>query len=444
MTHPEETARRLEALDQSLIWHPFTQEQTANRPLLMARGEGAYLYDANDHSYLDLISSWWVNLHGHGHPAIAQAIFDQARRLEHVIFAGCTHENAILLCQALKLHVPACLSRFFFSDNGSTAVEVALKMAHQYWHNKGHTKRRLFLSLEGAYHGDTFGAMAASKKSGFFDPFLSLFFETLSIPYPDTSRSDTTLDAREDAALLFLQHTLDERGSEIASLILEPLVQGASGMRCARASFINKVIEKVRAYDILVIFDEVMTGFYRTGTFLASDQITHKPDFLCLSKGITGGFLPLAVTLTTDAIYQAFLDHSFNKAFAHGHSYTANPLACAAARASLDLLMQPKTQSAIKTLCATQAEGITFLENEVPQLLLKPRTHGTIAAFDLANMASVKEQLKTAFLQQGLLLRPLHNTLYLIPPYVVTKAELEKAYHIIADVLKLVVLKKSA
>ncbi|MGB1230576.1 MAG: aminotransferase class III-fold pyridoxal phosphate-dependent enzyme, partial [Holosporaceae bacterium] len=213
---------------------------------------------------------------------------------------------------------------------------------------------------------------------------------------------------------------------------------------CARASFINKVIEKVRAYDILVIFDEVMTGFYRTGTFLASDQITHKPDFLCLSKGITGGFLPLAVTLTTDAIYQAFLDHSFNKAFAHGHSYTANPLSCAAARASLDLLMQPKTQSAIKAICAAQEKGMTFLENEVPQLLLKPRTRGTIAAFDLANMASFKEQLKTAFLKQGLLLRPLHNTLYLIPPYVVTTAELESAYHTIADVLKQVVLKKSA
>lgn len=419
--------------DKRLIWHPFTQEKTATLPIAIKRAKGSYVYDEQDKAYLDLISSWWVNLHGHAHPAIADAIYHQAQTLEHILFAGFTHEPAVLLCEGLSEILPKTLSRYFFSDNGSTAVEIALKMAYQYWQNQK-ADRRLFLSLEGGYHGDTFGAMSVGLKSGFHQPFASLFFEVLSIPYPETWDNDADIELKEQNAMAVLDTHLQNHGHQIAALIIEPLVQGASGMRMCRPQFVDALIQRVREYGILVIFDEVMTGFGRTGHHFALEHLENKPDFICVSKGITGGFLPLALTITTDEIYNAFLHSDWHYAFAHGHSYTANPLACAAAVASLKLLRQPATQLAIDAIHQAHVEGIKRLHQECHNVS-HTRIRGTICAFEIDNGLALNAWLKAQFLDYGLLIRPLAATVYLLPPYSVTTQALSIAYDKIIDIV---------
>ncbi|WP_341790640.1 adenosylmethionine--8-amino-7-oxononanoate transaminase [Rickettsia endosymbiont of Polydrusus tereticollis] len=424
----------LSARDKKIIWHPFTQEKTASPNIAVKKAKGSYIYDENNKPYLDLISSWWVNLHGHAHPDIARSIYDQALKLEHVIFAGFTHAPAVELCESLRELLPKELNRFFFSDNGSTSVEVALKMAYQYWHNQNQLDRTLFLSFEGGYHGDTFGAMSVGAHSGFHNTFSDLFFKVLTIPYPETWEEDLNISSKEDHALSVLNGYLNEYSHKIAALILEPLVQGASGMRMCRPEFIRAVIEQVRKKGILVIFDEVMTGFGRTGSYFALEQIGLTPDFLCLSKGITGGFLPLALTVTTDNIYNAFLGNEWKYAFAHGHSYTANPLACAAALASLKLLQQENTKNAVRSINQSHKKGISYLKANCPNIE-HSRILGTISAFALKNSDSNYNQLlKLKFLEAGLLIRPLGNTIYILPPYSITTDELELAYEKISKI----------
>ncbi len=255
--------------DRKIIWHPFTQEKVAKFPIAIKKAHGSYLYDENNKPYLDLISSWWVNLHGHAHPKIAQAIYEQSMTLEHVIFAGFTHEPAVTLCEKLKTLLPDKLSRFFFSDNGSTTVEVALKMAYQYWWNQGNRERTTFLSFEGGYHGDTFGAMSVGVKSGFHDAFSNLLFSVLTVPFPETWDEDEKIENKEEHSLKVLEGHLRAGSRKIAALILEPLVQGASGMRMCCPEFVRKVVNLVRQHGILIICDEVMTGFGRTGTYFA-------------------------------------------------------------------------------------------------------------------------------------------------------------------------------
>ena len=419
--------------DKALVWHPFTQEKTATLPIAIQRSQGSYVYDEQGCRYLDLISSWWVNLHGHAHPEIARAIYEQACTLEHILFAGFTHEPAVKLCEQLKSILSENLTRFFFSDNGSTCVEVALKMASQYWYNREQAPRPLFLSFEGGYHGDTFGAMSVGAQSGYHDPFKSLFFEVLSVPFPATWDGDEDVDMKENHALACLEHHLNENASRIAAIILEPLMQGASGMRMCRPAFVKMVVERVRQAGILVIFDEVMTGFGRTGTTFAYEQVGITPDFLCVSKGITGGFLPLALTITTDEIYNAFLSEHWHHAFAHGHSYTANPIACAAAVASFDVLMREETQDAIDAIHEAHKDGLAYLEKTC-KCIEKIRLLGTIAAFDVH--VQNPTLLKEVFLQKGLLIRPLGKTVYLLPPYSATPTELIGAYQSISDVIK--------
>lgn len=418
--------------DRAIVWHPFTQEKTAVHPLAVQRAQGSYVYDEQGKSYLDLISSWWVNLHGHAHPEIAKAIYEQASTLEHILFAGFTHEPAVKLCEQLQSILSETLTRFFYSDNGSTCVEVALKMASQYWYNEEKKPRPLFISFEGGYHGDTFGAMSVGAKSGYHDPFKSLFFKVLSVPFPATWEGDDELDEKEQHALACLDQHLSEHAPQIAAIILEPLMQGASGMRMCRPAFVKTVIERVRQFGILVIFDEVMTGFGRTGTSFAYEQIGVTPDFLCVSKGITGGFLPLALTITTDKIYRAFLSEHWHHAFAHGHSYTANPIACAAAVASFELLMRHETQEAINAIHHAHHDGLAYLKNNL-QCIQNVRCLGTIAAFDVSGHDPAA--LKMAFLQKGLMLRPIGQTVYLLPPYSTTAVELKRAYELIEEVL---------
>lgn len=423
--------------DSNIIWHPFTQEQTKSLPIVIKKAAGSYLYDENNKAYLDLISSWWVNLHGHSNPTIAKAIYNQALTLEHVIFAGFTHEPAVQLCENLKKLLPEKLTKFFFSDNGSTSVEIAIKMAYQYWHNQGFSEKIIFLSFEGAYHGDTFGAMSVGATSGFHHAFSKLLFKVLPIPFAATWENDDLIEQKEANALKILeQHLINNL--QIAAIILEPLIQGASGMRICRPQFINKVINLVRHYNILVIFDEVMTGFYRTGSLFAFNQTNIIPDFLCLSKGLTGGFLPLALTVTTSKIYQAFLDDNFNKAFAHGHSYTANPLGCSAAIASLELLNNKNTLAAIKAINFIHKKNILNISNIDNNKIKRPRVLGTIAAFDLTfdiTSPILKAKFIAKALDQGLLLRPLGNTIYLLPPYSITPEELEEAYKKLISIL---------
>ncbi len=420
--------------DKRMIWHPFTQEKTATEVISIKRAQGCYLYDENNEAYMDLISSWWVNIHGHAHPEIAKSIYEQAKTLEHVIFSGFTHEPAVNLCEGLQTLLPAELCKFFFSDNGSTAVEVALKMAYQYWHNLGAHEKTTFLSFDGGYHGDTFGAMSVGAKSGFHNPFKDLFFHVLSVPYPNTWDGDEEVSLKEQQALDVLQHYLDDHNHKIAAIILEPLVQGASGMRICRPQFIKAVIDLVRRQNILVIFDEIMTGFGRTGTYFAFDQLDIIPDFLCISKGITGGFLPLALTVTTHKIFNAFLGDDFSTAFAHGHSYTANPLACSAAVTSLRLLKSEECQNGIKNIGQMHKKRVEQLKLKCPRIE-KTRVIGTIAAFDLKNSTHLMPSLKQEFFKQGMLLRPLGNTVYLLPPYCITNQELEFVYNKIENII---------
>ena len=424
--------------DKDVIWHPFTQAQTAPDVIPIVRGEGAKLFDAEGREYLDLISSWWVNTHGHAHPKIAKAIGDQAGQPEHVIFAGFTHEPAVVLAKRLKEMLPGDLNRVFYSDNGSTAVEVALKIAYQYFSNKG-APRKKFLAFEGAYHGDTVGAMSVGQSSGFFDAWKDLLFDVAAIPFPATWQGDVDVEQKEQESLTSLQRVLETQGADTCAMILEPLVQGAGGMRMCRPEYLRSLVEMLRSAGILVIFDEVMTGFGRTGELFACIKANITPDLICLSKGLTGGFLPLSATVCRDEIYDAFLDDSFDKAFAHGHSFAANPLGCAAAIASQDLLTAPDTQTWIAAISAVHEERLAQLATFEP--LEHARQTGTIAAIDIiaddsGYSASVGPKLKAYFLEQGMLIRPLGNVMYVLPPYCISDDDLHRAYDAIETAAK--------
>lgn len=464
-----EHTRKLLKWDAAHLWHPFTQAQTTPAPLLVDKAQGLRLELSDGRVLLDMISSWWVNLHGHAHPKIAAAIAEQAHKLEQVIFAGFTHAPAIELGQKLTELLPKPINRVFYSDNGSTAIEVALKMALQYWANRGETRRHLF-ALEGGYHGDTFGAMSAGQSSGFYAPFQELLFEVQTVPCPHTFHDDPHITDKETQALQTLDVLLDQYGAQTAALILEPLLQGASGMRVYRASFLAEVIRRVRAHGILVIFDEVLTGFFRTGKLWAADYLNAEqhsqqgteqhsqqgeditedlaPDLICLSKGITGGFLPLSVTACREELYTEFLGNHFDRAFAHGHSYTANPLACAAALASLELLLSPETQQQLSHIQTWHAKAA---QDWAAHPALKcVRQQGTMLATELASAEPVSESLsdtsnaeygstkslslRNFFEERGLLMRPLGQVCYLLPPYCVQHDELTKAYNAVLEI----------
>ena len=408
------------------IWHPFTQEKISSKPLKIVSGEKEYLYDETGKQYVDMISSWWVNILGHSQPEIADAIAKQAHTLEHVIFAGYTHEPAENLVEILSKHLPNSLTKFFFSDNGSTAVEVALKMAYQYFLNQGINDRDIFINLEGAYHGDTIGAMsAAGASSEYHSKFKKFFFETFLIKFPKNAED-------EELSVYELERFLKENHQKVCALIIEPLVQGAAGMKMYSPQFLDRIVEVVRKYGILIIFDEVMTGFYRTGTMFAMNQVKNKPDIVCLSKALTGGFMPMSLTVTTEKIYEAFWSDDWNKAFIHGHSYTANPLACAAACATQKILQTDEIQKNIKMISETHVARLNELPNKN---LIAKRSCGTISAIDL-NSSKLAKNVANLMFEQGIIMRPLNNTIYFIPPYCISIKNLDRAYDILTDFLK--------
>ncbi|MEO5337992.1 MAG: adenosylmethionine--8-amino-7-oxononanoate transaminase [Magnetospirillum sp. WYHS-4] len=424
-------------LDRRHVWHPFTQAKTAPLPVPIRSAVGAVLTAEDGRQYLDLISSWWVTLHGHAHPVIAAAIADQARTLEQVIFAGFTHAPAARLAARLAHLLPEDLERVFFSDDGSTAVEVALKIALQHARNKGEERRTRFLAFAGGYHGDTVGAMSAGTGSGFFEAYRPLFFDVRTLPYPATWDGDDEVEAKERAALAAVEAALEEQGAETCALIAEPLVQGASGMRMVRPEFLRAVVARVRAAGVLAIFDEVMTGFGRTGALFACGKAAVTPDIICLSKGLTGGFLPLSATVTREGVYEAFLGETFDRALVHGHSFTANPLGCRAALASLDLLEAPETPVAWTSIEAIHRQRLA----DLPAAAVRRRVLGTIAAFEVDGGgegydAAIGPRLRAAFLEQGLLMRPLGNVVYMMPPYCITENQLHRAYDSVGSVLR--------
>ena len=414
--------------DKESIWHPFTPLSGATDPLLITRGEGIYLHTHDGRKIIDGISSWWVNLHGHAHPAIAKAVAEQAEKLEHVIFAGFTHEPAIQLAENLLSILPSTFSKIFFSDNGSTAVEVALKMAMQYWHNKGIDKKKI-IAIEGAYHGDTFGAMSVGDRSLFTTPFSPYLFDVAFIDFPDQEHEEKSLDQFKK---------LINKG-DVGIFIYEPLIQAAGGMRMYSPSLLNSMLEFAQQHDVICIADEVFTGFGRTGKTLASDHIHYKPDLIALSKGLTGGTLPLGVTAVNSKIVSAFKTPEFTKTFFHGHSFTANPIACAAANASFKLLMNSKCQESIVAI----AQSHDQFKREVSgnTVVKEIRNLGTILAIELkvSGASSYSNNLRKIiynfFMERNILLRPLGNTFYIVAPYCITATELRHLYDTIKEFL---------
>jgi adenosylmethionine-8-amino-7-oxononanoate aminotransferase len=419
------------AKDKAYIWHPFTQMKLADDPIPVQKAEGCYLYDTDGKKYLDGISSWWVNIHGHAHPYIAQKIAQQCLALDHVLFAGFTHEPAVTLAEKLLQLLPDQFSKVFYSDDGSTAVEVALKMALQYWHNQGKKHKNKIIALEDAYHGDTFGAMSIGERSIFTAAFHELLFEVERLPVPTDANWETCVQQ-------FIQLAQKE---DTAAFIFEPLVLGSGGMRMYKAEHLDALLSIAQQHNIVTIADEVMTGFGRTGKTFACDYLVHKPDIICLSKGITGGVLPLSVTICTQNIFNAFYSDESAKTLFHGHSYTANPIACAAGIASMDLLTQPDCRQQIQMI--SEQHALFAQEIRKDDFVKEARCTGTILAIELntkentSYFNAVRQDAYHHFLEKGILLRPLGNIIYFMPPYCIRKEELHFVYQAIQSVLQL-------
>ena len=424
--------------DRKYVWHPFTPQKDMAEPIAIVKGKGSLLFDENGNNYIDAISSWWVTLHGHGHPYIAEKIYQQALQLEQVIFAGFTHQPAVDLAERLLQILPGNCSKIFYSDNGSTSTEVALKMAIQYWWNSGEelgignweqrsgrSKRNKILAFKNSYHGDTFGAMSVSDRSVFTLAFHDLLFEVIFIDTPTQENIGE------------IKAVINANANEIAAFIYEPLVQGAGGMKMYDSNLMNELLNSVKLNNIICIADEVMTGFGRTGKLFASEHMHEQPDIICMSKGLTGGTMALGATACNDKIYQAFLTDDKLKTFFHGHSFTANPIACSAALASMDLLEQPETANAIEWISKENKKFIQQLEKQFSDLAVKPyknlRCMGTILAFELPQgqdeyLNNISAVITQDCLQQGVYMRPLGNTVYIMPPYCITAEELKKVY----------------
>ena len=416
----------------SPIWHPFTQHAITGPEISIAHAQGAYLYTAEGRAILDAISSWWVNLHGHGNKTIANAIAEQAAKLEQVIFAGFTHEPAENLARKLLKITPGDLSHVFFSDSGSTAVEVAIKMAVGCWHNRGQPRHKV-IALEHGYHGDMFGTMSVGHRGEFNAPYEPMLFDVSTLPFPQAGKEQKTLDA--------LSKLLTADANGFAALIVEPLLLGAGGMKMYPASLLAELSALCKQHDVFFIVDEVLTGFGRTGTMFACEQAGVTPDILCLSKGITGGFLPMGATLATSEIYDAFYSNERAKTFFHSSSYTGNALACAAANANLKIFDQEPVLERISTIATHHAARLKKISDH--KLIADIRQTGTIAALEIrvpdgGYFSDIGSTLQKFYLENDILLRPLGNVVYVLPPYCTTAPELERIYDVIEESLGLI------
>jgi adenosylmethionine---8-amino-7-oxononanoate aminotransferase len=423
------------------IWHPFTNSALDPAPIEIERAEGVWLYARDGRRIIDAVSSWWVNLHGHANARIAAAIAEQARKMEHVILAGFTHEPAEKLALELRKWVTPALSHLFFSDDGSTAVEVALKLAVQHFSNAGRAVKREIVALEHGYHGDTAGAMSVSDDSPFTDPFRTMRYPVHRMHSAYCYRCPVGLK-RESCHIECVQKLealMAERGDHIAAVIVEPLLQAAGGMIVHPVEFLQKVRALCTKHDVLLIADEVLTGFGRTGKMFACDLAGVAPDLMCLSKGITGGFLPMGVTLCSDRVQGAFHSENRMHTFYHGHSYTGNALACAAANASLQIFDDEPVFERIAGIAKIHAERLKQLRKF--EVVGDTRQIGTIGAIELRTddagyLSAMRPKLYRFFLERGVLLRPLGNVVYVLPPYVISPDELHLVWDVIGEAVE--------
>ncbi|MEM6454842.1 MAG: adenosylmethionine--8-amino-7-oxononanoate transaminase [Acidobacteriota bacterium] len=419
------------ALDAAHVWHPYTQMHTAPPPIPIVAADGAYLIAHDGRRILDGISSWWVNIHGHSHPRLNRALAAQAEKMQQVMFAGFTHPAAAKLAAALADRAPGDLPHVFYSDDGSTAVEVAMKMAFQYWRNRGDDRRTLFVALDDAYHGDTFGAMAAGGVSTFHATFAALFCTVRRVATPWSADRP---DAGED-----LETLLAREGDRVAAVLIEPMLQGAGGMRVQPPAYVQRVRALTADHGIPLIADEIFTGFGRTGRFFACEHAGVEPDLLCVSKALTAGYLPLSATLASPAIYDAFLSEDRGRTLFHGHSFTGNALACAVALESLALFDDADRLGRVAALERRFRERLARIAN-LPAVA-ETRCLGAMAAIDVkprgdgGYLDALGPQLAAAFLARDILLRPLGNVLYFLPPYVIDDADVERVFDAIEDVL---------
>lgn len=435
--------------DLKFNWHPYTQMKDCHDfpPILIEKAKRLKLYDTNGNFYYDTISSWWCNVHGHNHPVIKAAIKKQLDQLEHVLFAGFTHKPAISLAEKLVSITPKNLTKVFFSDNGSTAVEVALKMSFQYWKNTDKQAKTRFVALDAAYHGDTIGTMSVGGVGLFNQVFSPLFFSSYKIPAPYCYRcpQGKTREACQIDCIKPLEKLLEKKFMQIAAIILEPLILASGGMIIYPEKYLIKVWQLAKRYNVHLILDEVATGFGRTGKMFAVDYTAVMPNFMCLSKGITAGYLPLGITLTTEKVYQAFYaDYSKRKTFYHGHTYTANPLACAAALASLEVFEKEKTLTKLQDLLPFYQQKLERFR-ELP-LVGDVRCLGMIGALELVKDKKTKEtfsfeeriglRIYKEGLKRNLILRPLGNITYLFLPLCVTRKEIEYILDTTYDIIK--------
>jgi adenosylmethionine---8-amino-7-oxononanoate aminotransferase len=423
------------------IWHPFTNGALDPAPLLVQRAEGVYLHLADGRKIIDAISSWWVNLHGHANPRINAAIAEQGKKLEHVILAGFTHEAAEELAERLSKWTPKELKHLFFSDDGSTAVEVALKLAVQHFQNLGRQEKTEIVALAHGYHGDTAGAMSVSDESPFTEPFVSMRYAVHRVHSAYCYRCPVGLK-RESCHIECaqqLEQLLEERGEQIAAVIVEPLLQGAGGMIVHPVEFLQKVRALCTKYDVLLIADEVLTGFGRTGKMFACDLANVVPDLMCISKGITGGFLAMGVTLCTDRVENAFRSENRLHTFYHGHSYTGNALACAAANENLRIFDDEPVFDRIATIAKIHGQRLAQLRKM--HRVGESRQIGTMGAIELVAddagyLSAMRPKLYGFFLEHGVLLRPLGNVVYVLPPYVIEPEELHRVYDVIGEAIE--------
>ena len=415
--------------DQKYIWHPYTQHKTAALPVVIKSGNGALLYDIEGKEYIDAIASWWVNPFGHSNKFIADAIYKQLTTLEHVLFGGFTHEPAIQVSEQLLAMMPSNQQRIFFSDNGSTAVEVAIKVAFQYFFNQN-LKKTTLIAFEDAFHGDTFAAMAASGISFYTQAFAEMFLDVVRIPVPVKGKEQESYDS--------LQKVIDSY--EVSAFIFEPLVLGAAGMVMYEPETLDKLIEICKKNNVLTIADEVMTGFGKTGKTFACDYLQNQPDMMCVSKALTGGTIPMAITTFTQEVFDAFYSDDINKALFHGHTFTANPTGCAAALASFELLQTEDIQNNIQHINQRHLEFQEKIKGH--SKVLTTRVLGVIFALEIQSdqdeqyYGSMRNKLYNFFIESGVVLRPVGNIVYILPPYIINDNQLDKIYKTIEEAIE--------
>lgn len=414
--------------DQKYIWHPYTQHKTAALPVVIKSGNGAFLYDIDGKEYIDAIASWWVNPFGHSNKFIADAIYKQLTTLEHVLFGGFTHEPAVQVSEQLLAMMPSNQQKVFFSDNGSTAIEVAIKVAFQYFFNKNQKKTTL-IAFEDAFHGDTFAAMAASGISFYTQAFAEMFLEVVRIPVPIEGKEQESYDS--------LQKVIETY--EVSAFIFEPLVLGAAGMVMYEPETLDKLLEICKKNNVLTIADEVMTGFGKTGKTFACDYLQNQPDMMCVSKALTGGTIPMAITTFTQEVFDAFYSEDINKALFHGHTFTANPTGCAAALASFQLLQTNEIQNNIQHINQRHLEFQNSIKGH--SKVLTTRVLGVIFALEIESSeneqyyGNMRNKLYNYFIENGVVLRPVGNIVYILPPYIISDEQLNKVYQTIENAI---------